>query len=404
MRAAVNESSTQQPTTALIGALALLTAVPPLAVDTYLPGFPRIAADLHTTASTVQLTLTAFLIGLAAGQLVIGPLSDNWGRRIPLLVGAAVCLAAAIVAALAPSIGVLIGARFVQGFAGAAGVVLSRAVISDRVEGERAARLFGFITIIGAAAPVVAPLIGGAVVGSFGWRAVLWIIVALTAAMLLVAVCWVPESLPPQARRSGGVSALVQGMAVVVRNRNYLGYTLGFGFGFCVMFSYISASPFVFQRILGLSPGMYSLYFAANAIGLMVMSYVASRLAGKVPLRVLIIAGLATALAAAVMLLALASTGLTLLSTELLLFVAVASLGLVVGSATTLATAQVPELAGTGSALLGALQFALAAVISPLVGLGGEGTAVPMTVAMCVCAVVALAAVLLLTTRDAATL
>nr|WP_296773917.1 multidrug effflux MFS transporter [Rhodococcus sp. (in: high G+C Gram-positive bacteria)] len=380
------------PSAVLIGVLALLTAVPPLATDMYLPGFPAMATELDTSASSIQLTLTTFLIGLALGQLVIGPLSDKLGRRVPLIVGAVVCLAAGAAAALAPSIEFLIGARFVQGFAGAAGVVLSRAIIADRTKGSQSAKLFGLMMIIGGVAPVIAPLIGGAVVDSIGWRGVFWIITALTAVMLVCAISFVPESLAREDRRDGGLSDMIEGIGTVVRNPRYVAYTLTFTFAFSVMFAYISASPFVLQNMLGLSAGQYSAAFAVNALGLMIGSAVTAKLADRISLHRMMSAGIGAIVVTTTLLLILGIVGISLWPTLILLFLTLLSLGFVYANATSLAVAQVPHLAGTGSAVLGALQFGLAAIISPLVGLGGEDTAIPMVTAMFVGALVAAAA------------
>lgn len=399
--AAPERRDTVPPGTVLIAVLALLTAIPPLATDMYLPGFPAMATELGTSASNIQLTLTTFLIGLALGQLVIGPLSDNWGRRRPLIVGSAVCLVAGIAAALAPNIEFLIGARFVQGFAGAAGVVLARAIISDRASGSTAAKLFGVMMIIGGVAPVIAPLVGGAVVDSIGWRGVLWIISALTALMLIAAVCLVQESLPPENRRAGGLREMLDGIGSVVRNRRYLGYTLSYAFGFSVMFAYISASPFVLQNMLGLSAGQYSAAFAANAGGLMLGSAVTAKLSDRVSLHRMLACGVIAVMATTSALAVLTFVGITLWPMLILLFATVTSLGFVFANATTLAVEQVPALAGTGSAVLGALQFGLAAVISPLVGLGGDATAVPMVIAMFFAALMSMSVLFLVAKKQA---
>lgn len=385
-------ATSTSPNALLIGVLALLTAVPPLATDMYLPAFPSMATELGTSASSIQLTLTTFLIGLAVGQLVIGPVSDKLGRRLPLIAGAAVCLVAGVACAHAPSIEFLIGARFVQGFAGAAGVVLSRAIIADRTEGSRSAKLFGLMMIIGGVAPVIAPLIGGAVVDSIGWRGVFWIITGLTAIMLACAIVFVPESLAPEARRDGGLGEMLRGIGSVVRNPRYVSYTLTFTFAFSVMFAYISASPFVLQNMLGLSAGQYSAAFAVNALGLMAGSATTAQLADRVPLHRMMSAGICANVATTALLLVLGIAGISLWPALVLLFLTLFSLGFVFANATSLAVAQVPHLAGTGSAVLGALQFGLAAVVSPLVGLGGENTAIPMVSAMFAGALISAAA------------
>ncbi|MGN8247351.1 multidrug effflux MFS transporter [Cellulomonas soli] len=381
---------------ALIGTLALLTAIAPLATDLALPAFPATATDLGVSASAVQLTLTAFMIGLALGQLVIGPLSDQWGRRRPLVVGAVVCVLASAACALAPSVGLLIGARFVQGFAGAAGVVLARAVVTDVASGERAAKVFNGLMIIQGVVPVLAPLLGGALAPSIGWRGVYWVVTAVSAVMALAAVAVVRESLPPAERRRGGLAGLGREMAEILRNRAYVGSTVAVVFCFGAMFAYISASPFVLQTMLGLSTGAYSVVFAVNSVGIMASSIASTKLVETVgPKRLVIVGAITMTSASALLVVDTVLLGTPLWPTLVLLFVAVASLGLVAGNATGLALAEVPHAAGAGSAVLGASQFAVAALAAPLVGVAGERSAIPMAVVMLVSTLVMLGGVLL---------
>jgi DHA1 family bicyclomycin/chloramphenicol resistance-like MFS transporter len=382
--------------------LALLTAIAPLATDMYLPAFPQLAAELGTSASAVQLSLTTFMVGLALGQLVIGPLSDQRGRRNLLIAGTAVCAAAALACALAPSIGFLIAARFVQGFSGAAGMVLSRAVISDRARGTAAAQLFGLMMAIQGVAPVLAPLLGGTLVGAVGWRGVFGILAGMSALMLAGVLALVPETLPREHRTSGGLAATLRDARSVLSNRRYLGWTGALVLSFAAMFAYISASPFVLQNVLGLSVLGYSLAFAANALGLSVVAGLSARLAGQVAPRRMLVAGVtALAVLSVLLLLDVVLLDLPRWPTLALLFLAVSSLGLVLGNATTLATGEVPHAAGTGSAVMGALQFGLGAVVSPLVGLAGEHDALPMAIVMVVVSIGALLATRLALTARA---
>ncbi|SHN46434.1 multidrug effflux MFS transporter [Cryptosporangium aurantiacum] len=378
--------------------LALLSAIAPLATDMYLPGFPTMADELRTDASSIQLTLTTFMAGLAIGQLVIGPLSDRWGRRRPLLIGAAVCIVASALCAAAPNVGALIAFRFLQGFAGAAGVVLGRAIVADTVRGAAAARIFSVLMTIGGIAPVVAPLLGGALLGPVGWRGVFGVLTVAAVVMLIGSFFVLRETLPASSRQRGGVSATLRGARTVLGNRRYVGYTLAFIFTFGTLFGYISASPFVLQTVFGLSSGWYSVAFAANAVGLTLGSLVNARVVGRFGARRMLIVGLGSLLTWTVVLAVLTLTGLlTTVGVLVLLWLCVTSVGLVMGNATSLAIAQTPSAAGTGSAVIGAGQFALAAVVSPLVGLGGEGTAVPMAIVMVVSAAVAVVALATLT-------
>lgn len=373
--------------------LALLSAIAPLATDMYLPGLPEVGTDLGTSASAVQVTLTTFMLGLAVGQLAIGPLSDGLGRRRPLLIGTVLCAVAGLVCAMAPSIGVLIVARFLQGFTGGVGVVVARAVIADRTSGDQAARLFSIMMIISGVAPVVAPLMGGAMVGPIGWRGVFYVLTGLAVLMLFAVWRFVPESLPAGSRHPADARTVGRNMWSVLSHGRYLGYTLTFALSFGALFGYISASPFVLQDLMGFSPGIFAILFALNAVGLTGANAVNSRLIGRFRPRQLLAVGVCSLLTVAtamlVVVLADISAHWPLL---VLMFLLAASIGLVFGNATGLALDQVRAVAGSGSAVLGALQFTVGAVVSPLVGLGGGTTAVPMAVTILVCAMAAAAA------------
>lgn len=381
----------------LVLVLALLTAVGPLAVDMYLPAFPLIASELGTTPTGVQLTLTAFLIGLGLGQLLIGPLSDSVGRRAPLIVGSLVCLFAGIACALAPSAEAFAVARFVQGLSGAAGVVLARAIISDTSRGTSAARLQGVMMIISVVAPVIAPLAGGAVIAVSGWRAVFFVQAGLAALMFLGVLVFAKETLPEEARTRGGIRATLDTVRTTLGNRAYTGYLLTFCFAFAALFAYISASPFVMQNMMGLSSGTFSLLFGLNALVIVITSAAAAALAGRVAYRRMIATGLAAAVLVGACLLAAVLNGVPMVPTLILFALFQGAMGFVFSNATVLALEQAGRNAGTGSAFLGFLQFMLAAAVSPLVGIGGEDTAVPMGLAMLVLAVLAVVAFTTLT-------
>lgn len=351
-----------------ISVLALLTAIAPLATDTYLPALPAVAGDLDTTAATVQLTLTTFLVGLAVGQLVIGPLSDGWGRRRLLLAGTVLCLVASIACAFAPTVAVLVVARFLQGFGGAAGVVLSRAVITDRTTGDRTAKLFSLMMAINGVAPVVAPLLGSSLFDAVGWRGIFLVLALLTLVMVVGAAATIPETLPAELRTGSGLRAITTDIRSVAGRRLYLGYAFAFALAFATMFAYISGSPFVLQDTLGLSTGQYALVFGANAAGLVMTSVLSGRLTVRLDPRRQLVGGTTALAVLSVALLVVVLVGMPRWPALVVLFLAVSSLGFVLGNGAALAAAEVRDVAGTGSALLGALQFGLGAAVSPLVG------------------------------------
>lgn len=366
----------------LLLVLALLASVAPFGSDLYLAAFPQMRTELGGSETTIQLTLTMFLLGMAAGQLVFGPLSDRLGRRRPLLVGTAVFVVASIGAAVAPSIGVLLAARLVQGLSAAAGMVLGRAVIADLSTGQAAARAFTLLMLIAGVAPVIAPLLGSALVDHIGWRGVLVILAGLAVAMFLGSVLLVPETLPA-ARRDPSRSIAWRELG---RGR-YLWATGAYTFSFCVMMAYISASPFLYQELIGMSALAYGALFALNALGLMLTNALGARLLRKYHAQTILGVGIAWLFVAAMVILVLALSPVDVAWLPVPIFFVVSSLGFTRGPATALALDAVPEAVGTGSAVLGMSQFAFAALVTPLVSLGAGATA--MAVVMGIFAVIA---------------
>lgn len=356
-----------------------LAAIGPFSGDTYLPAFPQIAADLGVEPVRVQLTLTASLLGLGVGQLVVGPLSDLWGRRRPLLAGLALYVLASLGCALAPSVETLIGLRFVQGLSGSAAVVLARAVVRDLYSGVAAARAFSQLMLVFGVAPVVAPLVGSAVLAAGQWRVIFLVLAGIGVLLLGAVALWLKESLPPERRGTGGLSRIPATFGVVLRDRPFLGYALSCGLAYAGMFAYIAGSPFVVQELHGASATVYGALFAVNATGLALVAQLNARLLRRFEPRRLLTVGIGAYTVAALVLfgtvVARERPGLVAIVPSM--FVVVSSLGFVMANATALALARFPDLAGTASSIMGALHFALGASVAPLVGLGGAGTAVP---------------------------
>ena len=377
---------------ALLLTLGLLAAVAPFATDLYLPAMPQISDDLSTSASGAQLSLTAFLIGTAVGQLFFGPWSDKAGRRGPLVIGSVVYLAASVATALAPSIATLIGLRLVQGLAGAAGMVIGRAMISDRYRGEAAATAMSLMMIVGGVAPVIAPFVGSTLADPIGWRGLLWVVAALGLLALVCVLVIVPETHPAKTGQSpasddssdavsdngSGTATGATGGLRALLSRDYLTNTLAFSFGFATMMAYISASPFLYQKYMGLGTVQYGIAFAANALVLMVVSIVSAKLTARFRVRSLARTGLGINLFGAALYGVLCLVDAPALSPMLPLLIMVGALGLVMGNTTALALDAVPQASGSASAFLGFLQFGLAGVVAPLVGLGGDLDPVPL--------------------------
>ena len=373
-------------TTTVLGAVVLITAIALLATDMYVPAFPLVARDLGTGATQVQLTLTTFFVGMALGQLLGGPFSDRIGRRRPLLISLVVLSAASVLCAFSPTIGVLMTARLVQGFSGGWAMVIARSIVVDLTSGARLVRAMNLVAGI---APIVGPLLGASILELFHWRVSFWLVAALATLMVLTVAIGVPETL----RRRGEPFT-----GEVLRNRGFTGYLVVFAFSMGTIFAYVATSAFVLQSMNGLSPGAYSVDFAFNAVGLTIATLTAARLADRVSTRKVVLAGLAaTALAGVGLLVGALWFGMPLPVALIGFFVLMTAQGFVGPNAGALASAQVPKHPGTGSALLGFLQWCMAGVIAPLAGLGGERTAVPM--AAIVLALTALSLLALITNQ-----
>jgi DHA1 family bicyclomycin/chloramphenicol resistance-like MFS transporter len=382
--------------------LGALSAFGPLSMDMYLPSTPTIAANLHASQSLVLLTMSGCLAGLAIGQLVAGPLSDGMGRRKPLLAGLVAFTVLSVACAAAPTIGTLIALRFLQGMAGAAGVVLSLAMVRDLYEGTDLARVLGSLTLVFGLGPVLAPVIGGQILRFTTWRGV-FATLAIIGLILLVASCFLPETLPAEHRTPPRFRQLLRDSKTLFGDRVYSGNTLAVGFGTAALITYISTLPFIIEDAYGQTPQMFSLFFMINAIGLTAMAQLGSRLVRKVsPTRltrgaliVLVLGGIGFT----------AATHLGHPPLEILLvplFVFVSALGMMRPNATALAIARHPGLAGTAAAYLGALQFMLSALLSPFAGIGVRGAAEPAGIIIGALCAAALAAQILLARRPRA--
>ncbi|MEU8528213.1 MULTISPECIES: Bcr/CflA family multidrug efflux MFS transporter [Streptomyces] len=377
-----------------------LTALPPLSMDMYLPALPQVTDALRAPAATVQLTLTACLAGMALGQLVVGPMSDRWGRRRPLLVGMIVYVAATAVCAFAPGVELLVAFRLLQGLAGAAGIVIARAVVRDLYDGVEMARFFSTLMLISGVAPIIAPLIGGQILRITDWRGVFHVLTAVGVVLTLVVRRFLHETLPPERRHEGGVGEALRTMRGLLADRVFTGYMLAGGLAFAALFAYISASPFVVQEIYGASPQTFSLLFGLNSVGLVAVGQINGKLlVGRVSLDKALGFGLAViTLAAGALVLMTAGVfgevGLAGIAAGL--FVLMSAMGLAMPNTNALALMRTPHAAGSASALLGTSSFLIGAIASPLVGIAGEATAVPMAVVQLACAVAALGCFLLL--------
>ncbi len=386
----------------LIIILGALSAFGPLSIDMYLPSLPSLSRDFGTGASQAELTLSACLLGLALGQTIAGPISDALGRRRPLLVGLMVYALASLLCVVAPSVYFLIALRFIQGLAGATGIVIARAIVRDLYAGNDAARFFSLLMLVNGLAPILAPMLGGLLLRFTSWRGVFVVLTVIGVLQLVAVISGLGETLPVEQRQSGGIQTTMATFRQLLTNRAFVGYALSCGLAFASMFAYISGSPFVLQTIYGLSPLLFSFAFGTNALGIMILGQVSGRLVGRVPPQKLLVIGLIiNATGGLILLLVILQGHIGLIGILPALFLVVASMGLVLPNATTLALSGKPGVAGSASALLGVLQFAIGAAAAPLVGILGPTTALPMGIVIATLSISAFASFLLLAGQKA---
>lgn len=348
--------------------LGALTALGPFTIDLYLPAFPTLQADFRTSAAAIQLTLTGTMVGFALGQLIVGPLSDKVGRRVPLLAVTALHVVASTAAALAPDLTLLAIARVFMGVGAAAGGVVAMAIVRDLFGGRRLVVMLSRLALVSGAAPVVAPLIGSALLAVMPWRGI-FVVLAVYGAVMLVAAIWlVPETLPAARRNERGATTVLQRYRAVFSDRVFVGVLIIGGMSFSGLFSYLSSSSFLFQETYGFDAQQYGLLFAANSLGLVVGVQVAARLAARFGPQWVLSVSTGVLVLAAVAIIACDQLGLGLWGTMVPLFVFMTACGFTFPCVQVLALDRHGKAAGTAASILGATNFGVAGLISPIVG------------------------------------
>ncbi|WP_026678986.1 multidrug effflux MFS transporter [Fictibacillus gelatini] len=380
--------------------LGSLSAFGPLSIDMYLPSLPTLTKDLHTTTSLAQLSLTACLLGLALGQIVVGPVSDVRGRRKPLIISLALYAASSLLCAIGPSIWVLIVLRFVQGVCGAAGIVISRAIVRDLYSGTELTKFFSLLMLINGVAPILAPIVGGQLLKIVPWQGVFVVLCLIGAVMLAAVIFGLKETLPVERRAAGGIKNTLSTFRDLIKDRVFMGYAWSQALVMAAMFAYISGSPFVLQDIFGVSPQGFSLFFAVNGIGIIIASQLTGKLAGRIRESRLLFTGLGIATLGGLILFTMILAGCGLIGVVIPLFVVVSSVGIVSTTSFSLAMQSQEKTAGSASALLGLLPFIFGALAAPLVGLGGSHTALPMGIVIAAAEVAAISCYFFLVKRN----
>ncbi len=385
----MNQENSAKVSFILVVFLGMLTAITPLATDLYLPALPIMPGELNTTASNIQMTIGIMTFGVALGQLFGGPISDTMGRKLPLIVGNLLCVISGIICAFAPSIEILLLGRFLQGLTGSVGVVIAKAIARDFASGQELTKLFALLMMVNGLAPVLAPLIGGQLLLFTTWR-VIFVILALFSAILLVGSLLFHESLPKEKRVTGGVGVAVKNYITLIKDKPFLGQTLIQLFAFGGFFAYISGSSFVYQNIFNLSAQEFSYLFGINSCGIVLASAISSRVSNVITAKQLLTFSLWQLTIGSLLFLIAMIFEWSLIPVTTILFFTVCTVSLFGSASFSMAMTNYGKMAGSASAILGFASMFAAGIVSPLVGIGGDHTGVPMGITMLVCAVLSL--------------
>ncbi|WP_168916436.1 multidrug effflux MFS transporter [Microcella flavibacter] len=383
------DSLTRRQRVTYVLVLGALTALGPFTVDLYLPAFPQVEADLGVSVALVQLTLTATMIGFGFGQLIVGPWSDRIGRRLPLILATTVHVAASLAVALAPDIGWLLAARVLQGAGAAAGGVVAMAMVRDLFGGYPLVRMLSRLALVTGLAPVLAPLIGSQLLLVMPWRGLFGVLACYGVLVVVASWLLIVETLPPARRADPGHSTLGERYRALFRDRIFVGVAIIGGFTFTGLFAYLSASSFLFQDVYGLDAQAYGIVFAANSIGVVIGVQVSSRLAKFIGPQWILSVSTAVLLTSAIAIVVLDQLDAGMWGTIVPLFFFITACGFGFPMVQVLALVNHGKEAGTAASLLGAMNFGLAGLLSPVVGVFGIDSATPMGAAMAVAAAVA---------------
>ncbi|MEM5014481.1 multidrug effflux MFS transporter [Niallia taxi] len=384
--------------TALV--LAAFSALGPFTVDMYLSSLPEMMEYFNTSASIIQGSLTASLLGLGVGQLVAGPLSDVHGRRNPLLISMLLYSIVSIICAFSPSVGIFIFLRFVQGFVASAGLVISRAIVRDSYKGVEMVKFMALLTMISNVAPLISPTAGSTVTTFTSWIGVFIFLGFLGLLLTGITVWGIKESLPVEQRVPSNLKEVLKNYGSLLRDRSFMGYALVNGILFSGVFAYVSGTPFIYQNMYGISPQLFSVLFALNGLGIILGSQFVKILAGRMEERSIFKIGLLLAFITTASILIIVLVQGAFFALFLAIFLFAAAIGIIGPVSFTLAMESQGHIAGSAAAVLGSLQFALGAVTSPLVGLAGENSAVPFGITIFMTSILAIISYALLIRRS----
>lgn len=376
--------------------LGLLSALGPFSIDLYLPGFPEMAKDFDTTTGRIALSLSSYFIGVSIGQMIYGPLLDRFGRRIPLLIGLFIYLFASVYIIYVDSVDSLISARFVQAIGGCAGMVAARALVRDLFPVSEIAKIFSLLMLVIAVSPIIAPTLGGFATAHWGWPSIFLMLSILAAANILLVFFWLPAGTPPDKTLSLKPASITAKFWNVFKTPQFYTYTLTGSFAASGLYAYIAGSPHVFMELYGVTEKQYGWIFGIVALGLVTASQLntvflkkySSEQIVKVTLICQVITG-------TVLLLTTVFNYIEMYSMIVLVFLFLSTQGFAFPNTSALSLAPFGKSAGTASALMGALQLGIGAMITALVSTLSNQTPVPMTGIMFLCAAVSLTILLI---------
>ena len=382
-----NTVATATAGTALITLLGTMGAFGPLSMDMYLPSLPTLATYFSTSASKAQLTLSGFTLGFALGQLLYGPISDRYGRKWVLISGVALYIIASYFCATAADVDTLIFVRILQAVGGGAGVVLTRAIVRDIYDQEAGARALSLMLLVPSLAALVSPFIGGQILLWSDWRGIFWLLAAFGLFILFLGFFRLPETHPPEKRHPTSLKKILRDYLAVLSDRNAFGYMLCGAFSFAGMFAQLSGTPFVYIEVFGVAPEYFGFLFGLNVIGIMIGSYINSRLVMRFGIRRMLVVGTSTALFGGLLLALFVTFNIGgLMAIVLTIAIYMVPHNITNANATSGALEKFPHIAGTASALIGAIRFGMGAAVGALVGILHDGTALPTAYVIAGCA------------------
>ncbi|MHA3066961.1 multidrug effflux MFS transporter [Lacticaseibacillus saniviri] len=361
----------------MLGLLGTLSAFGPLSMDLYLPALPVIQHDVNASATLIQMTITMSLLGLAGGQLIIGPLSDHYGRKWPLISGLVLFTLASLGIALSNNIWVILLLRLIQGIGGSAGQVLSRSIARDLFSGHELTRYLSVLMAINGIFPIISPVLGSGILTLTDWNGIFYLLAAIGAILIVLALTILPETLMVD-QRTQAIGHAFRGMGGLVKTKSFMTYVLTQGLVYGALFSYISGSTFVYQQYYGLSAGVFSIFYAVNGLGIVLITKLTGNLIGKYTEKQLLSVAITIGTLAGGVLLANALTLNNFWIMVVGLWVVVGMVGMVNTTATSLGMQQSGQQAGSASALLGLGMNAIGGIMSPLVGAFGTTSPLPM--------------------------